>query len=109
MEKLDQSLDYAASKEEVALTYLASNMVITFHINASYLSEPKARSRSGGHFFLSCDCDSPPNNVSVIPISHIIKSVMTSAAEAKIGAMYINTCEAFPTCKTMIEMGHDQE
>ena len=50
MEKVDQFLDGASSQEEVALTYHASEMVLTVHSNASHLSEPKARIRYGGHF-----------------------------------------------------------
>ena len=51
LEKVDQLLDYAASQEEAVITYQASGMVLVIHSNASYLSEPKARSRAGGHFF----------------------------------------------------------
>ena len=106
MEKVDQILDYSASQEEENLTHHASNMVLSVHINASYLSEPKAISRAGGHFFLSRDCDSLPNTVDVFKISQIIKSVMTSAYKAEIGPMYINARDSVPTRKTMIEMGH---
>eukprot|EP00804_Cyclotella_cryptica_P018975 CCRYP_006478-RH/>CCRYP_006478-RH protein AED:0.45 eAED:0.45 QI:0/-1/0/1/-1/0/1/0/138 len=37
-------------------------MVLAAHSDASYLSEPQARSRAGGHFFLSSNADIPPNN-----------------------------------------------
>jgi hypothetical protein len=40
-------LDYMESQEEAVLTYKASDMVLAVHSNASYLSEPKARSRTG--------------------------------------------------------------
>ena len=68
------------------MTYHASNMLLACHIDASYLSEPGARSRTGGHFFLSNDATMPANNGAVLNIAQIIKSVMTSAAEAEIGA-----------------------
>ena len=38
----------------------------------------------------------PANNGAVLNISQIIKTAMTSAAEAEIGAMYINAREAVP-------------
>ena len=57
---------------------------------------------------MSRDCDSPPFNGAVLKIAQIIKLVMTSAAKAEIGAMYINAREAVPTRKTLIEMGHPQ-
>ena len=51
MEKVDHFLDYVASQEEAALTYHASDMVLAVHSDALYLSEPKARSRSGGNYY----------------------------------------------------------
>jgi len=53
MEKIELFLDYAASHPDAIVTYRASHMVLALHIDASILSEPKARSRAGGHFFLS--------------------------------------------------------
>ena len=50
----------------------------------------------------------PPNNGAVLNIAQIIKSVMTSAAEAEMGALYINTREAIPMRITLEEMGHRQ-
>jgi hypothetical protein len=50
-----QFLDYVTLQEEAILTYNASNMILAVHRDASYLSEPKARSCAGGHFFLSSD------------------------------------------------------
>ena len=39
MEKVDQSLDYAASPEHAVLTYEAYGMVLAVHSDASYLSQ----------------------------------------------------------------------
>ena len=60
MKKVDQFLDYAASREQSVLTYEASDMVLEVHSDALYLSESKARSRAGGHFFMSKDVSLPP-------------------------------------------------
>ena len=84
-----QLLDYLATQEEAVLTYRASNMVLAIHSNASYLSETNARSRAGGHFFLSRDDPVPPDNGAILSIAQIIKAVMSSAAEAELGALYI--------------------
>ena len=108
LQKVKQFLDYAASQEEAVLTYHASDMVLAIHSDASYLSESKARSRAGGHFFMSNDHADPPNNGAVLNIAQIIRAVMSSAAEAEIGAMYINAREAVPTRKTLEELGHPQ-
>ena len=79
-------LDYMASQEEPILTYKASNMVLAVHSDASYLSEPKARSRAGGHMFMSSHDEIPTNNGAILNISKIIRAVMSSAAEAELGA-----------------------
>jgi len=108
LHKVQLFLDYAASQEEAILTYHVSNMVLAVHSDASYLSEKQARSRAGGHFFMSSNIPDPPNNRAVLNIAQIIHAVMASAAEAKIGAMFINVCKAVPTRKTLEEMGHIQ-
>ena len=50
----------------------------------------------------------PPNNGAVLNIAQIIKNVMTSAAEAEMGALYINAREAVHMRITLEEMGHPQ-
>jgi hypothetical protein len=81
MKQTQQLLDYLATQEEAVLTYNKSNMILAVHSDASYLSEPKARSRAGGHFFLSYDTNNPPNNGAILNVAHIIKNVMSSATE----------------------------
>ncbi len=48
------------------------------------------------------------NNGAVLTIAQIIKAVMCSAAEAKIGALYINCREVVPACHTLEFLGHPQ-
>ena len=50
----------------------------------------------------------PPNNGAVHNTSSIIKVVMSSATEAELGALYINTREAVPMRLLLQEMGHPQ-
>jgi hypothetical protein len=106
--KVRQSLDYAATHPDAIVMYHTSNMVLAGHSDASYLSESKARSRAGEHFFMSTDMAQSPNNGAVLTIAQIIKAVMTSAAEAEIGALYINCREAVPARHTLEYMGHPQ-
>ena len=108
MKLIKMLLDYVATNPDAILTYKKSNMVLMVHSDASYLSEPGARSRAGGHFFMSTDTDNPPNNGAVLNMSQIIKSVMSSAAEAELGALYINACEAVAIRQLLNEMGHKQ-
>ena len=108
MKKAKLFLDYAASHPDAVLTYRASDMVLTLHSDASYLSEPKARSRAGGHFFMSEDMADPPNNGAILNTAKIIKAVMSSAAKAELGAMFINARETVPARITLEELGHKQ-
>ena len=108
MRKVDQFLDYAACNPSAIVTYRASDMVLTVHSDASYLSESKARSQAGGHFFLSNNAQFPANNGAVHTVAQLIKAVMSSAAEAEIGAMFVNARDAVPACRTLEEMGHPQ-
>ncbi len=60
------------------------------------------------YFFMSNDDAIPKNNVAILTISQIIKAVMSSAAEAEIGALYINCKEAIPARHTLEFLGHKQ-
>jgi len=108
MERVRQFLDYAASNPDAVITLRASDMVLALHSDASYLSETNARSRAGGHFFCTENDTFPNNNGAVLTISQIIKVVMSSAAEAELGALYINSREAVPIRHLLEEMGHKQ-
>ena len=46
-------LDYVASHPDAILTFKNSNMVLAVRSDTSYLTEPKSRSRAGGHFYLA--------------------------------------------------------
>ena len=108
MELIKWLLDYVATNPEAILTYESSDMILAVHSNASYLSKANVRSRVGGHFFCSSDVSDPPNNGAVLNISKILKAVMSSAAEAELGALYINANEAVPMRQLLTEMGHKQ-
>jgi len=103
-----QLLDYLATQEDAILTYKCSNIKLTIHSDASYLSEPKARSHAGGHFFLSFDKTIPRNNVTIINIAHVIKNVMSSATEAELATLHIMVHEAVYIQIILEEMGHKQ-
>ncbi len=80
MELCKKFLDFMPCQEEAVLTYRASGMVLTIHSDASYLSEPKSRSRTGGHLFMAGKDEIPINNGAVLNISQIIQAVMSTAA-----------------------------
>ena len=108
MRRMKQFLDYAASQEEPVLTYRASDMILAGHSDAGYLNERRARSRVGGHWFCSEDRDIPNDNGAVLNIAQVIKAVMSSAAKAELGGLYINAREAVYLRKILEAMGHPQ-
>ena len=108
MKRVKQFLDYAATQEPAVTTYRASDMVLAIHSDAGYLNEEGARSRAGGHHFLSENVDNPSNNGAIYNEASIIKSVMSSAAEAEIGALYINARKGVEIRNILKEMGHMQ-
>lgn len=103
-----QLLDYIATQEDAVITYSASDMILNVHSDAGYLNEPQARSRAGGHFFLSSNKDNPSNNGAILNIAHIIKNVMSSATEAELAALYIMAKEAIYVRIILEELGHKQ-
>ena len=107
-ELVHQLLDFCATQEDAVLTYHASDMILAVHSDAGYLNENKARSRAGGHFFLSSNTPLPPNNGAILTIAQIIRAVMSSAAEAELGALFINAKEAIYLRQILTKMGHPQ-
>ena len=57
---------------------------------------------------MSDDSAEPPNNGAVLSIAQILKNVMSSAADAEIGALFVNSRLEIPARTMLIEMGHPQ-
>jgi hypothetical protein len=79
-------------------------MILHIHSDASYLSENGAKSRAGGFFYMGSNTktDKKLTNGAILIISKVLKHVMSSAAEAEIGAIFINAKEG----ATLEELGH---
>ncbi len=111
MKRVKQFLDYMATNPHAIIRYKASDMVLNIHSDASYLSAPKARSRAGGYFFLgSMPVDKEPIflNGAVHINCTILKLVAASAAEAELGALFLNAQDAKILRITLAELGHPQ-
>jgi hypothetical protein len=93
MTQCQQFLDYAATHQNAIITYKKSDMVLVVHSNASYLSKRKVPSHASGHFFMSTNTANPEDNGTVLNLAQLIKTVMSSTAEAELGALYINACK----------------
>jgi hypothetical protein len=111
-----QLLNYAATHPDATLQYHASDMILHIDSDASYLSMPQARSRAGGYFYLSnkshqsttAPTTTPPLNGAIHVLSHKLRNVMSSAAEAEVGALFENGQEAVGIRNTLHDMGHAQ-
>jgi hypothetical protein len=57
-------------------------MILAVHSDAGYCNKKKLRSWARGQFFLSNNDECPSNNGPILTVAIIIKTVMSSAAEA---------------------------
>jgi len=108
MKRCKQLLEYLASQDPAVVTFRASDMKLAIHSDAGYLNETKARSRAGGRFFLSENIESPPRNGAIHILAEIMKAIMTSAAEAELGALYQNARQGVFIRNILQEMNHPQ-
>ncbi len=111
MKQVNQFYDYMWTHPDAIIRYRASDMILNIHSDASYLSAPKARSRAGGYFFLgSLPRDGDPIRLNgAIHIScTILKLIAASAAEAELGALFLNAQEAKIMRLVLTELGHPQ-
>ena len=82
-------------------------MLLRLHSDTSYLSEPKARSRAGGYFYMGTN-DPTFINGPILTPTGVIKVVVSSAAEAETAGLFTNMKEAAILRTTLQEMGYHQ-
>ena len=86
-------------------------MILHIHTDASYLSEPRARSRAAGHYFLGW---MPQNkqpirlNSVIYTLCTVLKFIASSASEVELGALFLNIKEGRLLWLTLEEMRHPQ-
>jgi hypothetical protein len=86
-------------------------MQLAIKSDASYLSVSKARSPVAGFFYLISNLGLPtsgPYNGPIHLYCCVMKEVLSSAAEAELGALFHNSKEACPLQIALTEMGHPQ-
>lgn len=110
-QRCDHLLDYCATHPNAVVQFRASAMILKIHSDASYLSETQARSRIADHFFLgNVPTDDQPIqlNGAIYVFCGILKFVVASAAEAKLGALFLNCKEGKVSRLILQELGHSQ-
>ena len=83
--RIKQFLNYAATHPDAKIRFIASEMHLWIHSDASYLTEPKARSRAGGFFYLSKKPNlpidpsqpAPPDNGPILILCKILDTIMS--------------------------------
>ena len=92
-------------------------MILAVDSDASYLYEPKARSRVGGYHYLSNlpknilpkpDDPMPPMNGAILVVSNILKHVMYSAAKSELSGLLFNGKEDTTIRATLLAIQHLQ-
>ena len=101
-------MDYLYTNPDAKIIFRASDMQLHIDSNAAYLVHPKARSRAGGYHYLG-NFDGKLFNGPIYILAKVIKAVMSSAADAECGSLYINASDAVSFIITLWELGHPQK
>jgi hypothetical protein len=106
MAKMERLLQYVSSHQHHGIRFYASCMQLQIQSDASYLSRTKARSVAGGHHYLGT-----PEfiNGPFYCMSKIIGCIVSSAAEAELGAAFMNAQKGAQYRNTLTELGYPQE
>jgi hypothetical protein len=109
-DKVINLLNFCNTHPETKIRCHASDMILHIHSDASYLSENEAKSRAGGFFYMNSNNknDKKLTNGAILIISKVLEHVMSSTAEAEIGAVFINAKEEAVLRTTLEELGHKQ-
>ena len=102
MAKVKQMLDYLVTHPNATIRFRASDMVLNVHSDASYLSETKFMGWSPK------DGDPIKLNGAFFTLCTILRFVVASAAEVKLGALFLNCKEGIIFRLTLEQLGHPQ-
>lgn len=105
--------DYLATHPKAKIRFHASPMILHVDTDAAYLVASKARSRIAGYFYMSDKYvnntkPNPTNNGPVHVECHLLRHVVSSAAEAETTGLFFN-CQTAINIRHMLEaLGHPQ-
>jgi hypothetical protein len=100
-------IDYLHTYPNGIIQYYASNMILKSTSDAAYLVQPKARSRAAVHYYLGWRNNDRVNGALDV-VCKTIKNVVSSAAEAKTGGIYMGGKHTCPIIAALNELGHTQ-
>ena len=103
----EQLLNYLATHPEPILWYNKSGMILYVDSDAAYLVEQGAKSRAGGYYYL-VNHHNPKIDGSVYCLCTLIKTVISTAAESELGALFLNSTSLKLIRHVLMDMGHQQ-
>ena len=106
LKKMERLLQYASSHQHHGIRFHASTMQLQMQSDASYLSRPFAKSVLGGFHYLGT---TKLINGPFFCTSKVISCVVTSAAEAELGAAFQNAQKGAQFRNTLVELGYPQQ
>ena len=100
-------LNYRTTHPDVLTEYKRTGMMLHIYLDASYISEPEARSRADRYFFLGPKFNTPiksmpPHNGPVHVECRIMRNVMESSTEAELRGLFEN-CQKTTSMRTALE------
>ena len=87
------------------IVYIARKIVLVEHSYAGFHNESRGQSRAGAHVFLAENEPTQRRNGPILTIAQVITFVMSSEADAELGAIFITSKELVPMRQTLIDMG----
>jgi hypothetical protein len=103
-----QFFNYVATHPNAGILYKACDMILAVHTDTSYLLEQNGKICTSAHFYLTNHNDKEFHNGAILPLSSIIKHIMSSASKAESATLYYGCKLAVPIRTSLKEMGHPQ-
>ena len=111
-----QLLNYSATHSEAITIYHASGMVLHLHSDASFLSYPESKSRSGVYHYISMKSEDPNkaplNQPPLNEPEHVkrttMRIILASTMESELGALFVNCQRGLAMRMDLTYMGHAQ-
>jgi hypothetical protein len=107
-QSIQQLLDYCYTNPNATIKFKARDMKLQIHSDAGYLNKSKARSRAGGHFYLSKHNNNTNFKKGVIltPTGILLHVSSSAPSEAEYGALFVNNKEGTILQQMLHDMGH---
>ena len=102
-------MDYFHTHPNAVVRFHARNMILYIESDAAYLVLPQAHSHVASIFYLrNATAGRPPLNGAIQVICKTLQNVVSSAAEAETGGIFIGGQQAVPIITALSKLSHQQ-